>query len=488
MRWLPWSSDAFARARDESRPVLLSIVTAWSESCLEMERTSYADASVVEAINGRFVAIRVDADRRPDISDRYTLGGWPTTAFLDADGRIVGGGTYISVERMAGVLDRVSDAFASRGDEIAARPPAMPVIDTGGPAADTTVDLAATVFATFDEEHGGFGGAPKYPLTSPLALALEIHRSTEDRAMARIVELTLDAIGWGELFDDVDGGFYRCAMQRDWQQPRREKLLDVNASLLGIYAEASAALGVSRFRERAADILRYVQTWLADQVDGGWFGSQRADPAYYVLPPDDRRASTAPAVDGMVYAASNARMTSAALRAAELVDDTSLGEFAVKSLERVVLACYRPGEGIAHDLDREPGVRGLLDDQMSTAAALLDAHDGNRQHRLRDDGGGAGALFHPHDVGRGARRFLRPRVPAPAELVGLMHDRLKPFVPNCDAARVLKRLSAAKGNHDFGAQAEATLAAMAPRAAQQGPLAARLPAGACAPDRLVSAK
>ena len=95
VRWLPWSSEAFARARAEDRPVLLSIAAPWCELCLDMDRTTYADPAVAGLVNDRFVPIRVNADRRPDISDRYSLGGWPTTAFLTSEGEVIGGGTYV---------------------------------------------------------------------------------------------------------------------------------------------------------------------------------------------------------------------------------------------------------------------------------------------------------------------------------------------------------------------------------------------------------
>src|SRR5689334_13009258 len=111
--WQPWSGAAFARARDEQKPVLLSISAAWCHSCHEMDRTSYADPEIAAFINDRFVPIRVDADDRPDISERYSLGGWPTTAFLTAGGDILGGGTFVPRERMRGVLMRVEQAFQS---------------------------------------------------------------------------------------------------------------------------------------------------------------------------------------------------------------------------------------------------------------------------------------------------------------------------------------------------------------------------------------
>ena len=101
VQWLPWSAAAFARARAERKPVLLSIAAPWCQGCREMDRTSYADPAIVTLIDRGFVPVRVDADRRPDIGERYSLGGWPTTAFLDADGQVVGGGTFIAHDRMS---------------------------------------------------------------------------------------------------------------------------------------------------------------------------------------------------------------------------------------------------------------------------------------------------------------------------------------------------------------------------------------------------
>ena len=202
-------------------------------------------------------------------------------------------------------------------------------------------------------------------------------------------------------------------------------------------------------------MLRYVQTWLADPVDGGWAGSQQADRGYYAGTLEERRAGPVPTVDGVLYAGWNAAMVSATLRAAELLDDTRLGEFALKSLERINVACYSPGAGIAHCLDGRPSVRGLLDDQIAMAAAHLDAHaaTGNIVYEMMAQELAHYAVRTMWDEQHGG--FFDRSVPEAAERVGLMRERLKPFVANCEAARVLKRLAACKGDHDFGARAEA---------------------------------
>jgi hypothetical protein len=472
--WLPWSPAAFERARAEHKPVLLSIAAAWCRWCREMDRTSYADPSIAGLINARFVPIRVDADERPDISERYNLGGWPTTAFLTPAGGILAGGTFVSPERMADVLARVADAFAARGQGLPDEGPA----ETGPPDPDSSPaveELSRLVFSTFDEDYGGFGTGPKFPLAAPLHLALELFAETRDPRYETMVVATLDAMGWGGLYDEVDGGFFRHATTRDWRLPRLEKMLEGNAALLRLYLDAGALLETARFTERGADALRYVQNWLADPVDGGWGGSQVADDRYYAADGvDGGRALPAPPVNRVLFADWNASMVSAALHAAEVFDDDGLRQFAIKSLERVLLTCYKPGSGVAHYFDGEAPVRGLLSDQMTLAAASLDAFDatGNIVYEMMAEELAHYAMRVMWDE-RAGGFFDRAADPDGAGTeIGLMRRPLKPFALNCDASRTLRRLAASSGEQEFALAADRTLAAMAPLAAGQGPLAA----------------
>ena len=221
VEWQPWSASAFARAREEQKPVLLSIATAWCRWCHEMDRTSYADAEIAAFINDRFVPIRVDADDRPDISERYSLGGWPTTAFLTPGGEILAGGTFVPIERMHGVLKQVSEAFRSHSGRTA--PPRQ---DDAGTRTEPVLDatqLTERLFATFDDEFGGFGTEPKFPHVAPLHLALDLFVESRDSALERMIVVSLDHIGWGGLYDNVDGGFFRYATTRDWQLPHAHR-------------------------------------------------------------------------------------------------------------------------------------------------------------------------------------------------------------------------------------------------------------------------
>lgn len=470
--WQPWSSASFARARGERKPVLLSISATWCHSCHEMDRTSYADPTIATFINERFVPIRVDADDRPDISERYNLGGWPTTAFLTPDGDILAGGTFVPIERMPGVLAQVAEAFASRPDS-APGAGHEAVAEDSGRAMDQAA-LIARVFSTFDETGGGFGVEPKFPLIAPLQLALDLFRESGDTAWETVVIASLDAMGWSALYDEVDGGFFRYATTRDWQLPHFEKLLDVNAGLTRLYLAAGDALHLGRFTERGADTLRYIQTWLADPVDGGWRGSQHADNLYYAAATvDARRGIPPPSVGASMYADSNAVMVSTALLAARVFDDDGLREFAVKSLERVLLNCYKPGAGVAHYYDgHQARVRGLLADQFAMAEACLDVFDltGNIVYEMMAEELGHYAIRLLWDERKGG--FFDRAQDDSETPIGLMNRRLKPFVTNCDASRTLRRLAAASGEAEFGTAADRTIETMALLAPDQGPLAA----------------
>ena len=481
--WEAWGDTAFARARTEEKVVLLSIGATWCHWCHEMDRTSYADPEIVALINQRFVPVRVDADERPDIGDRYNLGGWPTTAFLTAKGEVLGGGTFVPVERMRGVLARLAqesslpqiepdrDARSANG-EIRGLDAAAPTANRGARRLDAAA-VTETVFGSFDRIHGGFGIEPKFPLTAPVQLALDLWRTTGDARYEAIALSTLDAMGWGALYDGVDGGFFRYATTRDWQLPHHEKLLDTNASLLRLYLNAGAALQLPRFTERAADTLRYIQNTLADPVDGAWRASQMADPAYYAASTSlERENLPAPAVSDRIYADATATMVSAALHAARVFDDEGLRSFGVKSLERVLLDCYKPGSGVAHWSDGQPRGRGLLADQVSTATACLDAFDatGNVVYEMMAEELAHFALRLMWDD-RSGGFFDRAHDTTNAE-IGLLCQGLKPFAVNCDAARMLRRLAAASGDHEFADYADRTLGAMAPFAFEQGPLAA----------------
>lgn len=427
-----------------------------------MDRTSFADEAVAALVNDRYVPVRVDADRRPDLSERYGLGGWPTTAFLTPDGDMLGGGTYVDASRLEDVLQRVHAAFVS-GRHVRARP--RPAAHAPSPALSPE-QLVAQVMDAFDPVHGGVGDAPKFPHAAPIELALDLHRTTGQAKFRDMAAAALDAMGWGPLYDPRAGGFFRCARNADWTEPHEEKLLEVNASLLSLYLDAYEALGVDRYRERAENVLAFVGTSFADEPTGGWAASQRPSP---------------PFVDRTLFCDWNAVMASAALHAGRLLSDPDISAFAIRSLERVALLLYKPGAGVAHYADpdaldgtRAAGltdVRGLLDDQITLASAMLDAFEatGNETYEMlaREL-----ALYAIRTMWDGDQGGFFDRAEDVRRDIGLLRRRIKPFAANCRAARVLARAARTADAIELSEYAARTLAAMSARAPAEGALAA----------------
>jgi uncharacterized protein YyaL (SSP411 family) len=426
-----------------------------------MDRTTYADPEVASLVHDRFVAVRVDTDRRPDINERYNLGGWPTTAFLTADGALITGGTFLAADRMTGVLTRVSTAFVPRSLDLSgpareARGLAEAEGEGGAEYAEhaDVAELTDAIFAAFDEEHGGFGVEPKFPHTAPLHLAMALFREDGDDRWRRIVQRSLDAMADGGLWDATSGGFYRYCTTRGWQLPHTEKLLETNADLLRAYAEAAILFGRDVDRDRCAAIAGFVTTVLRAEA-GGYRGSD---------------------ADRMLYMDGNAKAAGALLGAAAILDDSALAREALASFERVILLCYKPGAGLAHYSDGVARVRGLVGDQIYTAGALLDAHDVSALEpykmmaeelthvavrELWDEAGGGffDRAGHESDI-------------------GLLRTRRKPFVVNAEAASMLVRLERTSGDAGFHARAEGALRAASAQLAGQGPLAAHYVLGA----------
>ena len=461
--WRPWGAEAFAEAEAEQRAVLLSVGVSWSLGCAQMLRTTYCDRSVLDLIDRRFIPIWVDADDRPDINDRYNLGGWPTTAFLTSDGQFLGGQTFTESGRMADLLQQVADAYASRLPELAAGTTSQRHTASADSVAADSPRLAhhldgwliPHLWDAFDQEYGGFGRAAKRIDEAALLLALTGCRGRDDTLCAMATR-TLDAMGWGGMFDEVGGGVFRYAVRRDWTQPHVEKLLSVNASALRLFLEAWNVTGDGRYRDRAADVLRYVSNTLADHTGGGFFGSQQADDLYYAAEPREQSKLHPPSVDRVLYAGANSQMARAYFRVAELMDDGTLLDFAVRTVERVLGETYARGQGIRHRVDAPHPVRGLLEDHVSVSEVLLKAYTATDRDVYLD--------LAQESMLYAARALTDRRSGAFVDRtvvegdVGLLRQPITPFGLNCRAAGVLARLGQAAGRSDLWEQARVVLA------------------------------
>jgi uncharacterized protein YyaL (SSP411 family) len=462
--WLDWSADAFARADAERKPILLNIGASWCHGCAVMARTTYADPAIVSLVNERTVPIRVDADRRPDINERYNLEGWPTTSLLTPSGEMLSGSTYVTPDVMPRMIAEAADALSSRFDDLMARAAqAAAQRRSAAPSARYEPDLAAPEWVLarmveeWDREHGGFGAGGKFLQPAVLRLALAHYRATGEPTMAALLTSTLDAMTSGGIFDAVDGGFYRYAAARDWSRPHTEKMLEDQAALAGILIDAAQALDRPAYLERAREVIAYVQRTLSDRQRGGFFASQGADEDYYAVSGSIRETLAPPVVDRTLFTDLNAQAAAVWLYAGAALDDAGLGRHALASIERVLLATYRPGHGVAHFVTEGPEVRGLLTDQVHAAAALLDLDEAtaNDTYGMLAEELMRTAMRTLWDDSRGGFRDRPVETP---DAIGLLADPVFPLALNCLAARVLVRLADRTAQTDFERYARAAIA------------------------------
>ena len=392
MLWHEWSETSFAAARERGVPVLLFVRAAWCRWSREMERTVFRDARVERLVTERFVAVRVDKDRRPDIDARYSKGGWPTIAWLDDAGELLGADNFLEPDAFVARLEFVSETYTRNREairehlaraeavEVAARAPARVGRSAASAPPATTLSLAIvdqaakTLMETADPLYGGWGREQKFPHPEAIDFLLMRWSQTGDADMLALVRRTLRKIEEGEVHDTVEGGFYRYATRADWSGPNHEKVLDTNALQLHGYLEAYQVLGEESFRRTAQGILAWMHGTLLDRSTDAFRGSQDASPTYAHVPTlAGRRAIGAPDCDPTIFANWNAIAVSSLLQASIVLKEPKHLDQALATLDFVLEALYDERNGVYHYWDGSFHLPGMLIDQAYVLRALLDA-------------------------------------------------------------------------------------------------------------------
>ncbi|MFB6068527.1 MAG: DUF255 domain-containing protein [Halobacterium sp.] len=361
VEWREWGQAAFDEAAERGVPVLVATRASWSDWCRQMDERTYAEPRIAANVNDDFVPVRVDADRRPRVRERYNMGGFPSTVFVTPSGDHIAGATFLEPEGFRQVLERVRETWDEKGEDAGRVPRAL----RGGepPAAPVSEDverlLAGQLGDQFDDEHGGWGESEKFPLPATVEFALKREREQALR--------TLDAVR-RNLADDVDGGFFRFAHERNWSDPQREKVLAENASLLRAFANAYLHTGDDDYRAPAEEVIDYATGTL---WTGEAFGGSQAAGEYFDAAAGERASRAEPGVDETAYADVNALAADALATFAAYTDEDRARRYAERTLDYLAEELM-DGGAVRHYADAD-APSGLLADRAQVVRAFATA-------------------------------------------------------------------------------------------------------------------
>ena len=312
--WYPWGEEALTKAREEDKPMLVSVGYSACHWCHVMEHESFENDDIAAKMNELFVNIKVDREERPDLDSLYMSavqamtghGGWPLNVFLTPDGVPFYGGTYFPPEDRLGtpgfpkVLDAVANAFRERREEVAEnaaqirellRRATQELPDADDLRPEIASEAVEQLAGSFDARNGGYGGAPKFPQPAVLEFLLRQCKRGGDQRAEVMAKRTLDRMAAGGIYDHLGGGFHRYAVDATWLVPHFEKMLYDNAQLASAYLGAYQLFGDERYRRVAEETLDFVAREMT-AAEGGFFATLDADSAgheglFYTWTPEE---------------------------------------------------------------------------------------------------------------------------------------------------------------------------------------------------------
>jgi uncharacterized protein YyaL (SSP411 family) len=308
LEWRNWSDAAFADAKREHRFVLLDLEAVWCHWCHVMDANTYSNRDVIKLLKTRYITLKVDQDSRPDLSNRYEDYGWPATIVFDADGHeIVKRQGYLEPDEMVSMLQAIIDD-PSPGPSVQPEPTLVVPKETSLSAAERS-DLNRNFLSGYDSQYGSWGKQQKFLDWDSVEYAMDLARLKHDAHAEEMARKTLTE--QLHLLDPAWGGVYQYSTGGDWNSPHFEKIMQMQAENLRIYALGYAQFGDPAYLHAAQEIRKYLKTFL-QAPDGAFYTSQDADlvegkhsAEYFALGDAARRKLGVPRVDKHIYAREN---------------------------------------------------------------------------------------------------------------------------------------------------------------------------------------
>ena len=387
VHWREWGEDAFHVARNQDRPVMLFLTAFWCRFCQRMDEEAFSDGENVALLNAYFIPVRCDNAQRPDIDVRYNRNGWPTIAFMTADGDLLSVANYLSTEQFSDLLVRVYTAYHEKKDEIRllhreARDSVhqtQKVMNDPQPGLSGLADIGRQIMVLADREYGGYGRGQKFIQPQVNDFLLARYQVTKDPQYLDHVGLTLDRMRESPMRDREAGGYFRTCSGRDWSRPHREKLL---AEQVGVLANCVRAYQITQrpvYTRMAEELIAYLNGNLFDAAAGAFYGGEDFLHAQSSESSSDEEFFSI--LDGCIYVDANAQTIIAYLDAAAILAYPGCQERALRALEFLWEYCRSRDGAMAHYFDGAPHVPGLLEDQVYMGSALLKAHSITRESR-----------------------------------------------------------------------------------------------------------
>ncbi|MBT3560597.1 MAG: thioredoxin domain-containing protein [Flavobacteriaceae bacterium] len=314
VNWNPWNKKYLEKAKKENKLVVISIGYSSCHWCHVMEKESFEDSLVASIMNEKYISIKVDREERPDVDQVYMnavqlmtgSGGWPLNVVTLPDGRPIWGGTYFSKDQWINALTQISDLynkepekFINYANTLEKGIKSLDIITTNNEKELASIDLdkhIGSLVNKIDKKNGGFSGAPKFMMPNNIHFLLRSAYQNNDLAALKLVNLTLEKMAYGGVYDQIGGGFSRYSTDEKWHIPHFEKMLYDNAQLISLYSDAYLITNNELYKNVVYETINFVLRELKNP-NGGFYSSIDADSksldgkenegAYYVWKEDE---------------------------------------------------------------------------------------------------------------------------------------------------------------------------------------------------------